>query len=215
MAEVKLRGADEADWNAGDRFGSSVDISGDAAIVGAPVSGEGVGAVFIFKRQEDGRYLPSRLAVPEGVWGFGQRVAIDADTAVVGQSLHSAPQNAEPRIEASYLYEALGDGGWLYTQIPLPESLTPGSFGPSVDIADGAVLAGAGQGAPAVEQRVFVFDRTPQCYADGQISVFATVVQAPGPDCGERNEMGDGIIQVAEQCDDGNVLSGDGFPSAG
>ena len=214
--EVKLRGADEADWNAGDRFGSSVDISGDAAIVGAPVSGEGVGAVFIFKRQEDGRYLPSRLAVPEGVWGFGQRVAIDADTAVVGQSLHSAPQNAEPRIEASYLYEALGDGGWLYTQIPLPESLTPGSFGPSVDIADGAVLAGAGQGAPAVEQRVFVFDRTPQCYADGQnLGLCHCRAGASGPDCGERNEMGDGIIQVAEQCDDGNVMSGDGCSERG
>ena len=214
--ERKLAGVAGADWDEGDRFGSSVDMSGGAAIVGAPGSGDGSGSAFIFTRQADGGYAPARLATPEGVWAFGQRVAIDDGTAVVGQNLSAAPREAEDWIAANYLYEQQGDGDWMYTRIQLPADLTLGEFGPSLDISGGAFITGSGGGIDGDNQGVSVFASAPQCYAEGENATSCYCrAGAAGPDCAARPDLGDGLIQAAEQCDDGNVESGDGCSDLG
>ena len=118
--EVKITVAEDVLWDADDRFGSSVDIFGDRAIVGAPHFGIGSGAAFIFERQVDGVWTPTRLSMPNGVWGLGQTVALDDGTAAVGQNLSNAPDAADEWTESNYLYEYQSEGIWNFTQIELP-----------------------------------------------------------------------------------------------
>ncbi len=71
-------------------FGYSVAISGDTAIVGAPLdqvdNNPIQGSAFVYVRQGRTWVLQTRLVDPEGASGdnFGFSVAIDGDTAMVG-----------------------------------------------------------------------------------------------------------------------------------
>ncbi len=74
-----------ADGKPGDWFGVSVSLSGDTALVGAPMARH-TGAAYIFVR-DGGRWTPqARLTASDGApcdW-FGRRVALSGNTALVG-----------------------------------------------------------------------------------------------------------------------------------
>ncbi|MEE9131237.1 MAG: FG-GAP repeat protein [Phycisphaerales bacterium] len=70
-----------------DSFGRSVDISGDLAVIGAPLVGSNVGAAYIFER--DGAGVWNEVAILTASDGaaadfFGLSVSISGDTALVG-----------------------------------------------------------------------------------------------------------------------------------
>ena len=80
------------DGAAGDRFGYSVSISGDAAIVGAFAdddNGDSSGSAYIFSRDHGGADMwgeVKKLTAGDGAAGdrFGYSVSISGDTAIVG-----------------------------------------------------------------------------------------------------------------------------------
>ena len=85
-AEVKLTASDGA---ALDRFGSSVSISGDYAVVGAHLdddNGSTSGSAYVFVRSGDNWTQQSKLIASDGAAGdwFGLSVSISGDSAVVG-----------------------------------------------------------------------------------------------------------------------------------
>ena len=70
-------------------FGWSVSISGDYAIIGAPLDddmGIGSGSAYIFSRNSGSWPLEKKLVAPDGILGdqFGHFVSIDGDYAIVG-----------------------------------------------------------------------------------------------------------------------------------
>lgn len=71
-------------------FGSALRISGSRVLVGAPIDGQGTGAVHLFDRGDDGTHAPvqklrgSELVVGAGLERFGAAVALDAGRIAVG-----------------------------------------------------------------------------------------------------------------------------------
>lgn len=99
---------------AGDRFGYSVGISGDTAIVGSfPIgAGRTQGAAYVFSRAGDVWELPYPLIPSDPAPGdtFGFAVAISGDTAVVGAPIKTIDGKLVQG--AAYLF-ARSDSGWL------------------------------------------------------------------------------------------------------
>ena len=101
-----------SDKQAGDRFGFSVAISGDTAIVGAQLEGTGglnAGAAYLFERNEGGANNWGQVAEilasdKQAGDRFGFSVAISGDTAIVGAQLEgTGGLNAG----AGYVFEAV------------------------------------------------------------------------------------------------------------
>lgn len=91
--QAKLTGSDPAP---SDRFGSSVSLRGDYAIVGAPgdaTLGPDAGAAYVFIRKQTGWALQAKLipsdGEPEDLFGFS--VAMDGDTVIVGSHRSNVP----------------------------------------------------------------------------------------------------------------------------
>lgn len=86
VRQAKLTASDPAP---SDKFGSSVSLRGDYAIVGAPgdtTRGPDAGAAYVFIRKQTGWVLQAKLipsdGEPEDLFGFS--VAMDGDTAIIG-----------------------------------------------------------------------------------------------------------------------------------
>ena len=134
----KLRAADGAE---GDYFGASVAISGTTAVIGAPLDDdekENSGSAYVFTLRRDGTWRqqaklnPDPEDVTKDGW-FGNSVAIDGDTAIIGA------YNAG----AAYVFIRQGES-WSRQQTLLPDAAT--SFGVSVDISGDTVIIGGGKG---------------------------------------------------------------------
>ncbi len=71
-----------SDGTAGSRFGESVALDGERAIVGAPEQDGGAGAAYLFLR-DDGLWTQEAKLTAEGTERLGQQVALCGDTALV------------------------------------------------------------------------------------------------------------------------------------
>jgi FG-GAP repeat protein len=69
-----------------DAFGGSVAISGNTALVGAPLDSNGVGAVYVFDRSGTSWSQTQKFTAGDAncLDGFGSRVSIDGGDAVIG-----------------------------------------------------------------------------------------------------------------------------------
>ena len=152
--QVKKLTASDAD--AGDRFGISVDISGDTVVVGAAWNGDGgdkSGSAYIFSRNKDGSdqwgQVKKLTASDEAVgdW-FGFSVAISGDTVVVG-----APQNNDAGYHSgsAYLYP-LESSRW-----ERHDKSGTGNFGQSVAVTDDLLAVGAPE--DGTNGAVYLFSR--------------------------------------------------------
>ncbi|MHC4860312.1 MAG: hypothetical protein ACYTDY_09510 [Planctomycetota bacterium] len=125
----------------GGYFGESVAVDGDTLVVGCPGYG-GAGSVFVYERVE-------------GIWGlvdryfsattgpgnqFGNSVAIDGDTFVVGSPHHKNPLEDGG---AAYVFVRSGEGWIEQTRLLPDDKFTEDLFGWSVDISGDRVVAGA------------------------------------------------------------------------
>ena len=76
------------DGSVGDSFGSSVAISSDTLVIGAPDATVAPhpyqGAAYVFTKSNDGWRLAAKLTAAGGTFEFGYSVAISGDTIVVG-----------------------------------------------------------------------------------------------------------------------------------
>ncbi len=138
----------------GDRFGTALDVEGDAALIGAPRQNNDEGAAYLFERDpfspgwiETAMLTP---ASPSTGSDFGQAVALNGTTAVVGA----------PRRNTVHVFEKNPDGSWT-EQAVLTGSTTAGDdrFGFAVSLAGDFLLVGAYQHSPS--GIAYVFQKNP------------------------------------------------------
>ncbi|MHB1017627.1 MAG: cell wall-binding repeat-containing protein [Coriobacteriia bacterium] len=154
---AKLTGNDAAAY---DRFGGSVAIQGDVALIGAATEGAGPGAVYVFTRSGDTWSQSAKLAATDGAVRdyFGAAVALDGDTALI-----AAPgDDTAAGVDAGSAYVFTGSGSTWSEQAKLtPDGAAAYDiFGGSVALDGGTALIGAtyadtAAGADAGEAYVF------------------------------------------------------------
>lgn len=127
------------DGAANDRFGHSVAISGDTAVIGVRYdddNGENSGSAFVYTRDAGGMWSERAKLLPRdgaAFEQFGFSVAISADTLVVGAFFgHSA-----------YVYTRDAAGVWSEQAKLLPSDRSARGFGGSVAIDGDTVVVGA------------------------------------------------------------------------
>ena len=169
ISEVKKLLASDA--QASDIFGSSVAISGDYAVVGAPnenAGGSYAGAAYIFHRDPttdswDGGTKITASDAQAWDW-FGRSVAISGDYAIVGAYGEDA---GGTDAGAAYIFHRTGTNTWdSGTKITSSDLQAYDSFGWSVAISGDYAIVGAnaedgGSGDPInVAGAAYIFLRT-------------------------------------------------------
>jgi len=142
VQQQKLLAADGA---AGDRFGRSVSLSGDFAIVGAPQDddkGNSSGSAYIFKWNAGSWVQQQKLLAADGAARdqFGPSVSISGDLAIVG-----APGDADKGQWTGSAYIFKRDGtSWVQQQKLVASDGAAGDrFGVSVSISRDLAVVGA------------------------------------------------------------------------
>jgi hypothetical protein len=138
----KLLAADG--WN--DQFGSSVAVSADTALIGAPfdqtIAGDMAGSVYVFVRSGGTWTLQQRLMPSDGSPNaeFGQAVALQGDTAVVGAPGEDTSHGVN--VGSAYVFVRSG-ATWTQQQKllpPSPQGLE--QFGGSVALSGDTAIVG-------------------------------------------------------------------------
>lgn len=131
-----------------DKFGRSVSISGQRAIVGAPLEdglGDDIGAAYIFELVDDVWIETQKLTPPDGRNGdnFGFSVSIDGDTVIIGSPTKDWPSEDAVSTGAAYIYQ-FENGQWIPKQkIISSDAQSQDAFGWSVCIQGEAAIIGA------------------------------------------------------------------------
>lgn len=156
---------------ADDKFGVSVSIFGDTAVVGAPDEG-GMGAAYVFTRSAGTWTERATLVAPVRVEGgkFGYEVAIDGDTVVVG-----APQIDEnvPGPGAAHVFVGSGDTWLLQATLTASDAQLGDAFGIDVAVSGDTVVAGAAKddvGAAADQGSAYVFTRSGDVWSEQKLT---------------------------------------------
>ncbi len=143
--QQKLLAADAA---ANDRFGKSVSLNGNTAVVGADgvdVSGESSGAAYVFVR-DTGTGIWSeqqKLLAADGAAydSFSEEVSVSGDTVIVGA--HADDDNGYDS-GAAYVFVRDASGVWREQQKLLAsDNMTGDQFGISVSISGDRAIVGA------------------------------------------------------------------------
>ena len=135
-----------------DRFGYSVDISGNTLIAGTPFHDEEKGTVYVYKRDGDQWKQQAKLQADDGGVKnrFGWDCAISENTIVVGAPLAAAPARLSG---AAYVFKRQGDA-WAQIVKITPEDGDGGdSFGVSVDVSKSRIIVGANKDENEVKKR--------------------------------------------------------------
>ena len=205
-----VRVLNDPDGAGGGRFGSSVALSGNTVVVGAPgrLDGDGSGASYVFVRPDDlwgSQYKVSytvKLTMPDddnGAW-FGYSVAVHGDIVVVGA----------PGADAAYVFKRPASG-WV--QVPAPAKLTPPNgavdeqFGHAVAISGDTIVVGApgGEGGK-VPGKTYIFSKPDEGWVDTSDSAkFTAYDGSAGDQFGYATSMhGDTLVVGAP-----GIVSGD------
>ena len=127
-------------------LGSSVSISGNTIVAGAPDSNLGPGAAYVFVKPSGGwtnMTQTAELTAADGQAhdGFGSSVAISGTTAVVGSPYATIGSN--PEQGAAYVFVNSGSGWAQTAKFSASDGAAYETFGSSVAIAGSTVVAGA------------------------------------------------------------------------
>ncbi len=141
-----------SDREADDRFGESVAVSGDYAIVGAPQEDHnaaggslkfGSGSVYIFKRDEAGNWIQVQKIVASDRAAndnFGSSVAIYGDYVIVGATGDDSFRGS------AYIFKKDNEDNWIEIQkILANDNETFDFFGNSVALSEDYAIVGAHQ----------------------------------------------------------------------
>jgi hypothetical protein len=149
-----------------DLFGWSVAIHGDTAVIGASsddVGGEWeVGSAYVFTRTGTTWNQQAKLTATDGVAGdyFGESVAIDVDTVVVG-AVNGHVGVAGPG--SAYVFTRTGTTWNQQAKLIAPDGVSWDNFGESVAIDGDTVVVGAvfdHIGATVDQGSAYVFTRS-------------------------------------------------------
>jgi len=159
-----------ADGEFEDSLGTSVSISGDYAIVGAPQdddNGRSSGSGYVFQRGAGGVWTQDgKLTASDGATadGFGKAVAISGDYVVVGA--HGDDDDNGDNSGSAYIFERSGGGAWVQEpKLTASDGAADDRFGTSVSISGDYAVIGSPQDADkgAFSGSAYIFDRS----ADG------------------------------------------------
>ena len=135
------------DGAAGDRFGYSVALFGDTALVGAAYKPVGTndqqGAAYVFTRSGAIWTQQQQLTASDGATGdrFGSSVALSGDTALVGASLKTSGANVYQGV--AYVFTRTA-GVWTQQQkLTASDGVAYDLFGGSVALSGDTALVGA------------------------------------------------------------------------
>jgi hypothetical protein len=134
---------------AGSGFGHAVGIDGETAAVGAryefnPGSGNGSGAVYVYKREGRAWQLQARLAASDGAPFdlFGYAVALHGDMLAVGARAADG-LNGVRNTGAVYLYQREGADWLLQARLSPADSAAEDHFGQALALDDQYLFASA------------------------------------------------------------------------
>jgi hypothetical protein len=145
----------------GRKYGETVGISGDYAVVGVGEwdAVDGPVSVYVYLKSQVGWVLDTVLTPPEqdvgNAGGFGTALAIDGTEIVVGAPLGNAQEAGGPGWGVAYVYSFDQNNGWLFDARMAPDAapaIDPGGFGAAVDVFADRVIVGD----PMTDQ-VFVY----------------------------------------------------------
>ncbi|WP_420464363.1 choice-of-anchor B family protein [Candidatus Palauibacter sp.] len=123
-------------------FGASVALDRNLALIGAPLTGEGGGAAYLFRFEAGAGWDRVVELGSEGGYAgraFGSAVALAGGEALVGAA------GQDRGLGAVHRFMRNADGGWQLTGMVQPDAPAPAAFGAALAV-DGAV---AWVGAPA------------------------------------------------------------------
>jgi hypothetical protein len=178
---AKLGAADAAD---GHRFGASVALDGDRALIGAwgaALGGTSRGAAYVFERDAAGWNQTARLVAADAADDkfFGRSVALQGDLAVVGAS---GDATDGPFRGAAYVFRRSGDA-WIQTaKLTASDAADNDRFGSSLALEGDHVLVGAfwADLGETNEGAAYVFRRS------GDAWIQTAKLTAPSPDAGDQ-----------------------------
>jgi hypothetical protein len=130
-----------------DRFGYSVALSGDTALVGAALddtpAGANAGSAYVFTRSGSTWSEQAKLATSDGATNdyFGISVALFGDTAVVGA--HGDDTAAGTDAGSAYLFTRSGSTWSQQTKLAASDGAAEDRFGNSVALTGDTALIGA------------------------------------------------------------------------
>jgi uncharacterized repeat protein (TIGR01451 family) len=131
----------------GDRFGAAVALSGDSALIGMPGEDVGAnsnqGAAYVFVRSGAAWAMQARLTASDGAADdvFGEAVAIDGDTAVVGAWRDDNGANIDEG--SGYVFVRNGTSWTQQAKLLAFQGAAEDFLGRSVAISGDSVLLGA------------------------------------------------------------------------
>jgi hypothetical protein len=132
-----------ADGGSLDRFGSSVAVAGETALIGAPGRMGSTGAAYVFTRSGGVWTQAQLLSAPDGAAydELGRSVAISGKTALVGAPLHD--QAGQVNAGAAYIYTRLA-GVWISEgRLTGFDAALSDQFGTSVAVSGETAVVGA------------------------------------------------------------------------
>jgi len=164
-----------ADGAADDRFGWSVAIAGDTAVVGAPYDDVGAkadqGSAYIFVRGGTARSQQQQLTAADGAASdqFGWSVAISGETTVVGA--YGDDQGTNTDQGSAYVFVRSGTSWSEQQKLSAADGGADDLFGWSVAIAGETAVVGAvcdDVGANADQGSAYVFVRSGTSWSQQQ-----------------------------------------------
>ena len=156
----------------GDGFGSSVDISGNTAVVGAPSTTIGGipngGVAWIYEKDANGGWgSTGKIADPVPTIGdrFGASVGVFRNHVIVGEPYNHTSERGV-LIGTAWVFEKLSGGGWGDVfKLEASDASADDQFGFDVAIAENVAVVSAPNATNATAGNssgaVYVFERTP------------------------------------------------------
>lgn len=146
----------------GNRFGSSVAISDQRIVVGAPYadgSGSGSGVAYAYEFDPTSGWSETELLPSDGATQdrFGWSVGTSDDVAVVGAF---SDDDLGRESGSVYVYRSDGAGGWTETKLTASDGASFNQFGYSVATSEGRIVVGAINGVTGrtATGAVYIFD---------------------------------------------------------
>ncbi|MCH8152289.1 MAG: FG-GAP repeat protein [Planctomycetes bacterium] len=158
-----------SDGAAGDRFGFSVSISGEVAVVGAPIGDGNVadsGSAYVFEKPVGGwvdMTRTAKLTASDGAVShqFGISVSISGDVAVIGARF----DDDNGSLSGSGYVFVKPPSGWVNmtqtAKLTASDGAADDQFGNSVSISGDVVVVGANQLLSGGPGSAYVFEKPP------------------------------------------------------
>lgn len=143
----------------GERFGASLDMSANQAIIGVPRGGSlagSTGTAFVYEESGGTWSEVDELRPGEDAGGFGTSVAIWGSYAVVGAPQDDSDTASWNQSGAAYVFERSGSTWTRVAKLVAPEEGHNLQFGIDVAIDDRRIVVGT---LGVLDQRAYVFSR--------------------------------------------------------